>query len=388
MAPIRLGIIGLSSKGWASAALVPPLLHPTLSDKYIITALCTTSQESAKAASEKYSEQLGHTVTPYFLPDGKDQIANDPNVDMVVISVRMPTHFEALVPAVDAGKDIFIEWTPGMTFTETLKIAELIKKKGVRSLVGAQANQSATVKKVKGLLETGKIGRVLSTSIIMTATSAEAAFWGPTVLSGHSYVADANNGATPLTIPVGHNLAAVIDVLGDFREVTGAGNHNYPITTVVDAEGKPTGETVNNPPHDQISISGTLSGKPYAEGAFINLHCRAGLPLVGDKYKGRTIFRWVIDGEDGTIELLHREQDGPVFGGFMSVAEKTLLLNGIEVPVEETELDKLGNTAKAWYEYAKGDKGKYTTIGDAVKIHRVLDATLTSIKEGRKITLL
>lgn len=241
----------------------------------------------------------------------------------------------------------------------------------------------------------------------MTATSAEAAFWGPTVLSGHSYVADANNGitvrpfvlhyyanqcmiigATPLTIPVGHNLAAVIDVLGDFREVTGAGNHNYPITTVVDAEGKPTGETVNNPPHDQISISGTLSGKPYAEGAFINLHCRAGLPLVGDKYKGRTIFRWVIDGEDGTIELLHREQDGPVFGGFMSVAEKTLLLNGIEVPVEETELDKLGNTAKAWYEYAKGDKGKYTTIGDAVKIHRVLDATLTSIKEGRKITLL
>lgn len=189
-------------------------------------------------------------------------------------------------------------------------------------------------------------------------------------------------------IPVGHNLVAVIDVLGDFREVTGAGTNNYPTTAVVDAEGNPTGETIYNPPHDQISISGTLSGKPYAEGAFVNLHCRVGLPLVGDKYKGRTIFRWVIDGEGGTIELVHRERDGITFGGFISVAEKTVLLNGIEIPLEETELDKLENTGKAWYEYAKGDEGRYTTIDDAVKIHRILDATLTSIKEGRRIVLI
>ena len=149
MAPIRLGVIGLSSRGWAASSLVPPLLNPLLSDKYIITALCTTSEESAKAAAEKYTKEFGHDVTPYFLPNGKVDIAQDPNVDMVVVSVRMPTHFEVIVPAIEAGKDIFVEWTPGNGFAETQKIAELIKEKGVRCLVGGQANQSASIRKVK-----------------------------------------------------------------------------------------------------------------------------------------------------------------------------------------------------------------------------------------------
>ena len=146
MAPIRLGVIGLSSRGWAASSLVPPLLNPLLSDKYIITALCTTSEESAKAAAEKYTKEFGHNVTPYFLPSG---IAQDPNVDMVVVSVRIPTHFEVIVPVIEAGKDIFVEWIPGNGFAETLKIAESIKQKGVRCLVGGQANQSASIRKVR-----------------------------------------------------------------------------------------------------------------------------------------------------------------------------------------------------------------------------------------------
>ena len=60
----------------------------------------------------------------------------------------MPMRYEALVPAVEAGKAIFVEWVPGKGFAETLKIAELIKKRGVRCLVGGQGNQSASVRKV------------------------------------------------------------------------------------------------------------------------------------------------------------------------------------------------------------------------------------------------
>ena len=50
---------------------------------------------------------------------------------------------------IEGGKDIFVEWTPGNGFAETQKIAELIKEKGVRCLVGGQANQSASIRKVK-----------------------------------------------------------------------------------------------------------------------------------------------------------------------------------------------------------------------------------------------
>ena len=194
-------------------------------------------------------------------------------------------------------------------------------------------------------------------------------------------------GATPLSICVGHLLLPVTELLGDFREVTGTGTVRYPVSHLVNADGTPTGETITNPPHDQVALSGILTGKSYAEGAFINLHCRAALRHRGDNNKGRTLFRWIIDGEDGTIELVHREEDGEL-GSFLSMTEKTILLNGDEVPLEETELDQLGNTGKAWYEFAKGGEGKYTTIDDAVRIHRVLDTVQRSVREGKKIVLL
>ena len=149
MAPIRLGFIGLSSTGWAAAALVPPLLHPLLSDKYTITAICTSSERSAATTAEKYSKQFGREIKAYFGPDGPKQISNDPNVDMIAITVKMPLHLKLVTPAIEAGKDVFIEWTPGNGYAETLKIAEMIKKKGVRCLVGGQAKQSAALRKVR-----------------------------------------------------------------------------------------------------------------------------------------------------------------------------------------------------------------------------------------------
>lgn len=149
MAPIRLGFIGLSTQGWASTNLVPPLFDPLLSDKYTLTALCTSNEASANAAAAKFSELAGSPVKAYHGEEGYRQIANDPDVDMVAVSIRMPDHYKALMPAIEAGKHIFVEWSPGKNLEQTLKIAEAVKAKGIRSFVGLQAIQSATVKKVR-----------------------------------------------------------------------------------------------------------------------------------------------------------------------------------------------------------------------------------------------
>ena len=148
MAPIRIGFIGLSAKGWAATALVNPLFDPLLASSYSLTALCTTSETSAHAAAEKYSKLAGHDLKAYFGEDGVRAIARDPDVDLVAISVKMPQHFKTVMPAIEAGKDIFIEWTPGVTYEDTVKIAEAAKRKGVRVLVGAQGIQSQAMKKV------------------------------------------------------------------------------------------------------------------------------------------------------------------------------------------------------------------------------------------------
>lgn len=148
MSPIRLGVIGLSAQGWAAMALTPPLFDPLLKDKYTITAVATSSEASARASVAKYSELTGHTVKGYYGESGAKELANDPNVDLVVVSVKVPDHWAAVSPALEAGKDIYVEWSPGKNFEETQRIADGAKAKGLRTFVGAQYSHSATTRKV------------------------------------------------------------------------------------------------------------------------------------------------------------------------------------------------------------------------------------------------
>ncbi|THG95285.1 hypothetical protein EW026_g6345 [Hermanssonia centrifuga] len=380
MAPIRLGFIGLSSTGWASISLAPPLFNPLLASLYSITALCTSSEASAEAAAVKYSELAGHAIKAYHGDQGFVDIANDPNVDMVAVSIKMPHHLKAVWPAIEAGKDIFIEWTVGSSFEETLKIAEAAKKKGIKVLVGAQATQGVFLKKVKELVESGKIGRVLSTSLVTTS-----AYFGSSTTEGGAYLIDINNGANALTIPVGHFLVALSYAIGDFTEISASGIIQHPTVRVLGADGKPTDKTLQKTAHDQVSLSGIVRGQDKNTGAvFATFQVRGGFSLDGERGRGRTVFKWTIDGEDGTIEVQDTKEEG-AGGAFIQMGEKRVLLNGEEVTLELGEEDQLGNAGKAWLEFARG--GRYVNIDDAVRVHRVLDAAQKSIAEGKKFVL-
>ncbi|KAI0075376.1 oxidoreductase [Panus rudis PR-1116 ss-1] len=384
MPPIRLGVIGLSTKGWASRLLIPPIFDPLLSSHYKLTALCTTNPSSAQAASDKYSKLAGSAVKAYHGDSGAQQLIKDPEVDMVVISVRIPDHLKLALPAIEEGKDLFIEWSVGNGYKETKEIADAIERKrkegkGIKCLVGAQAIQSLWSKKVKELVKEGKIGRVLSSTIILNGVQAETGMWGPTAYDGTRYVFDVKNGATPLTINTAHLLAVVTDIFGSFTSVTGDATIQIPTAEVLDANDKPTGETLTKTTPDQYGFTGTL-----ADGTFLTAHVRSGIKLGGEQGKARRQFLWVIDGEEGSIEVQGLPEHGDRAYATTTL-EKKVLLNGVEVPIEGSEIDKLGNTGKAWLEFAKG--GRYTTIEDAVRLHRAVDAIERSIEEGKKITL-
>ncbi len=160
--PLRLGFIGLSTKGWASTHLVPPLLALPLSSQYKILAVSTTNPTSAEASAAKYST-ANTTVKAYHTPES---IASDRDLDIIAMSVKMPNHVENATKVIDAGKDLFIEWPAGRGLKETKLLAELAKAKGIRTIVGLQARQSALFRKVKKLVEDGEIGDILSTSMV------------------------------------------------------------------------------------------------------------------------------------------------------------------------------------------------------------------------------
>jgi len=333
-------------------------------------AVSTTSSASASASAKKYSESVGHAVKPFH--GNTSQIASDPDVDLVVIAVRAPAHKATLLPAIEAGKDVFVEWPAGVGLQEASSIAEAARKKGVRTMVGLQGRQAPAIKKVKEILESGKIGKILSSSIIALAPL-ELGYWGPLVSETNAYTVDGTQGASMLDIGVGHQLGIVTYLLGDFASISATTATHYPTATLIDSERKPTSKTVAVTAPDQVAFTGT-----FKSGVISSIIWRGGMKST----PGRKQLVWEIDGEEGSIRL---ERDA-MGSAFIHILDPKLYLNGELVEVQNPT-GLTDNLTAAWAEYAKGEKGDYTTMEDAVRIHRVLDAVTRSAKEGRTIHL-
>lgn len=144
MSPIRLGVIGLSAdkSAWATSAHVGPLRSAPLSDKYTITAVATSSAKTAQAAADFHkipADKAYHSAT---------DIANDPDVDMVVVSVKVQKHKELTIPALNAKKDVCIEWPLGKGLQQAEELAALAKTQGVKTVVCLQARTLPIIQKV------------------------------------------------------------------------------------------------------------------------------------------------------------------------------------------------------------------------------------------------
>ena len=141
---INLGIIGLSADpaAWATGAHVGPLKSPSLSDKYKLVALATSRPETAKASAKAHDVPESKAYH-----DAKD-LAIDPDVDMVVVSVQLVHHKQLALEALKAKKQVFVEWPLGNGLQEAEELAALAKKQGVKTAVGLQARLSPITLKV------------------------------------------------------------------------------------------------------------------------------------------------------------------------------------------------------------------------------------------------
>jgi predicted dehydrogenase len=144
---VRVGVIGLSTQGWASWGLVPPMLQ--LKDgPYEIAAICVSkpkSPEQQEVLRSKYGRDLKFYSSP-------QEMAQAPDLDLIVVSVRAPGHEKSVMPALDPGlakkKDIFIEWPACGNLKSCVLMAKKANQLGVRVMVGLQGRQSPVLKKV------------------------------------------------------------------------------------------------------------------------------------------------------------------------------------------------------------------------------------------------
>src|SRR6266849_7666252 len=200
---IRVGIIGANpDRGWAAQAHIPAL--KSLPDDFEITALSTSRRESAEAASKLFSVPLAF--------DNHQDLVHSTDVDVVAITVKVPHHFELASSALAAGKAVYCEWPLGNGLEEAENLAALAKKKGVLAVAGLQARSAPAVAYVRDLIEQNYVGEVLSTTLIGSGMS-----WGPTVPPYNAYLNDKKNGATMLSIALGHTADALCYCLGEVR---------------------------------------------------------------------------------------------------------------------------------------------------------------------------
>lgn len=201
--PIRVGILGLGRGTgalvpglWAAQAHVPYL---NASPSFTIVAIANSTVASARAAIEHH--KLGPDVAAY---GSAEDLAHDANVDMVVVSVRVGKHYALTKPALLAGKDVFVEWPLGANVAEARDLSEIARQKGVRTVVGVQARASPVVVKVKELIASGKIGRVVSSTVVSTFGRLPTGKWP----AGAEYYLDMNSGGNCFAIFFAHCTAS------------------------------------------------------------------------------------------------------------------------------------------------------------------------------------
>lgn len=363
---IRVGIVGLQPEiSWAARAHLPALR--ALADRFEVVGVANTSLASAQVAAQACG------IPRAF--ENIHALAASADIDLISVTVRVPYHLELVRAAVAGGKHVYCEWPLGNGLAEGEEMAALVREAGVIGVVGTQARVAPEVQYLRQLVQEGYVGRVLSVTVSGFGRS-----WGPTHadVRNRGYLLENRNGATMLTIPLGHTLAAIGEVLGDFSEVSAIVTNRRQTTLVSE-----TGEIVPFDAPDQVVIAGRIG-----DGAPISIHYRGGMP------RGRDGLFIEINGTEGDLRLIGRHggaQQVPlrIEGGRGDDREMTPIAVPPELTGQGWPQDvNPANVARIYARLARDiAEGTQTapTFADAVDLHRLIDVIEKASASGGRL---
>lgn len=269
---IGVGIIGASEGSWAVNSHLPAL--KLLPQKFKVVAISTSHLESAQATAQNFG--IPHAF------DNEKELVDHPEVDLVVIAVKVPTHFKLVSAAIAAGKMVFCEWPLGNGLKEATDLLDLANKFNVKTFCGLQAQVLPEMRFLKDWLAGGNLGDIFSTTVIGGGNH-----WG-TVLptASQAYLVDPDNGATMLHIPFAHFLSGLQFTLGEIAESSLFLARRNDWVQIADS-----GKKIPQLTNDQILFSGTISNGVIFS---VNFH--------GGEYNGSNL-QWEIYGSKGKLVI-------------------------------------------------------------------------------------
>ncbi len=201
--PIRIAIVGANAnRGWAHDAHLPALKR--LPD-FILNAVSARTDVLAEEARVAFGAQraFGDSLA----------MVRDAEVDLVVVTVRVPEHRDIVMAALEAGKHVYCEWPLGRDLAEAEEMARAVGPTS-HVMIGLQALSAPAVRQAAKLVSEGALGQL---QVIRVHSST--AGWGIEAPRFYAYLQDKTNGATLETLAGGHTLAAIEAIAGAYIEV-------------------------------------------------------------------------------------------------------------------------------------------------------------------------
>ncbi|KAL7936537.1 hypothetical protein V8C35DRAFT_295772 [Trichoderma chlorosporum] len=394
---IRVALVGLSANStssWAATAHLPYLQSARGQTQYKVVALLNSSKEAAEKARSHFN--LPSTVKAYGDPS---QLAADDEVDLVSVVTRVDKHYAATEPSIRAGKAVFVEWP----LTESLKrsIDLLGETKGRdTNIIGLQGRLSPVASKVKEILASGRIGKILDSQVRgfsalvlgkRPGTLVEGAF--------EEMFTQRAIGGNHFSILYAHMIDLVHSVLGEFKDFQSQLQIRWPEVEVVDKDDVKVRTRQNDIP-DLITAHGVLAPGTanIQEGATLSAFFRSG-PVFKDELP----YVWYIQGQKGELKIT--SPVGPILQAATVPGVKIELHDAItdevtEIPWEsewkdwQNELQVPGgklvgemyNRYAQWFQQEDKEAapvgGDWPRLQDAIRRHEELDKMLNDFDKS------
>lgn len=336
-----------SGRGFGARAHVRAVLAV---DELRLAAVCTSRDETARAAAERWPGARGYA-------DYRDAIADDA-VAIVTIAVRVALHAEIAEAALAAGKPVYCEWPLALDAEAARELAEQARASGVAAAVGTQGRFAPAVRAAKRLLERGDVGRPLSFQL-----GHQLPRFG--VESTRPWLAQEHEGSGALQVATAHASDTLQFLLGPIASIAGTRATRMPEDAYTD-----TGERFSWTASDNVAYVARLADGTIGSALVSN----TADPAVG-------FWLRILCGEG---QLLLRAP------GYASFAPPRLFRASAggdelaEVAVDRPDgialdpTDPGYNVALALRSFAHEGPAFRPSFDDAVALHRLLDAIARS----------
>ncbi|KAJ4378124.1 hypothetical protein N0V83_000957 [Neocucurbitaria cava] len=355
MAPIRVGIIGLSS---VTSNV------PAMGDGW------AASVSSAQAAIQRH--KLPPTTRAYGDPA---DLAKDSDVDLVVCCVRVPHHYALSMPSLKAGKDVFVEWPLAANLQQAEEMLATAKQSGSKTIVGLQARTDPFIRKTKELIESKAIGDLLSSNLYF-----DMGFPGDAEPPNTDYQSKKVNGASVFNILFAHAADPAFYALGGLEDVSALLTTRWSETKVTNAGGSFNRMMKRETP-DHIMMHGTLLNNS----APISIEVRN-----GEAFKDTPNLTWRIFGTKGEIRLTANMAMNLSLGGKLELFDREKdVVEVIDVEWADAvkDLPPFSKNIGMLYElFATGGTPEQGAVSfeEAVGMQRIIDAMERSSEGGKK----